>query len=282
MPRIINTEKVVPVIRDLIIDACINLNDNTVQAIKSCLAKEESPLGRQVLEELIANAAYAKEEHIACCHDTGVGVVYMEIGQEVSWTGKPLIDQVNEGVRQGYSEGYLRKSIVYDPVFNRVNTNDNTPAVVHTEIVCGDKVHIAVLPKGGGSENMSRYKMLTPADGLEGVIEFIMETVEQAGGKPCPPYIVGIGIGGTMDQAAWLSKKSLFRPIGERHKEKKYADFELELLDKVNKTGIGPLGTGGRMTAMDVHIETQGCHITSLPVAVNIQCHAARRSQATI
>jgi fumarate hydratase subunit alpha len=282
VPRIIDTEKVVPVIRELIIDACINLNENTVQAIKRCLAREESPLGRQVLEELIENAAYAKKEHIACCHDTGVGVVYMEIGQEVSWTGKPLIEQVNEGVRQGYRDGYLRKSIVYDPVFSRVNTNDNCPAVVHTEIVPGDKVNIAVLPKGGGSENMSRYKMLTPADGLEGVLEFIMETVEQAGGKPCPPYIVGIGIGGTMDQCAWLSKKALFRPIGDRHKEKKYADLELELIDKINKTGIGPLGTGGRMTAMDVHIETQGCHITSLPVAVNIQCHAARRSQATI
>ncbi len=282
MLKKINTERVVPVIRDLFIDACINLNDNTVQAIKSCWAKEESPLGRQVLEELMANAAYARQEHIACCHDTGVGVVYMEIGQEVSWTGKPLIDQVNEGVRQGYREGYLRKSIVDDPVFNRVNTNDNTPAVVHTEIVPGDKVKITVLPKGGGSENMSRYKMLTPADGLEGVIEFIMETVEQAGGKPCPPYIVGIGIGGTMDQAAWLSKKALFRPIGERHRDVKYGDLELELLDRINKTGIGPLGTGGRMTAMDVHIETQGCHITSLPVAVNIQCHAARRSQATL
>lgn len=282
MARIINTEEVVPIIRDLAIKACIRLNDDTVQAIQNCLAMEESPLGRQVLEELIANAAYAKQEHIACCHDTGVAVVYMQIGQEVSWTGKSLIDQVNEGVRRGYSEGYLRKSIVYDPVFSRNNTDDNTPAVVHTEIVAGDQVKISMMPKGGGSENMSRYEMLTPADGLEGVIKFIMETVERAGGKPCPPYIVGIGIGGTMDQAAWLSKKSLFRPIGERHPEEKYAAFELELLEKINQTGIGPLGTGGRMTAMDVHVETQGCHITSLPVAVNLQCHAARLAQATI
>lgn len=282
MPRIIDTETVIPIIRGLIIAACIDLNENTVQAIRSCLAREESPLGRQVLEELLANAAYAKQEHIACCHDTGVAVVYMQIGQEVSWTGRPLIDRVNEGVRQGYRDGYLRKSIVRDPVFDRINTDDNTPAVVHTEVVSGDRVGIAVMPKGGGSENMSRYKMLTPADGLEGVIEFIMETVELAGGKPCPPYIVGIGIGGSMDQAAWLSKKSLFRPIGERHREENYATFELQLLERINRTGIGPLGTGGRMTAMDVHIETQGCHITSLPVAVNLQCHAARRAHTTI
>lgn len=282
MARIIDTREVVPMIRDLIIDSCINLNENTVENLRLCLSKEESELGKQVLQSLLDNADYAKEAQIACCHDTGICVVYLEIGQEVSWKGPSLIEQINEGVRRGYEEGYLRKSVVDNPLFERKNTSDNTPAVIHTEIIEGDQVHITVLPKGGGSENMSTYKMLTPADGIEGVISYIMETIEAAGGKPCPPYVVGIGIGGTMDQATWLAKKSLFRPIGERHADPKYKALEMELIEKINNTGIGPLGTGGRMTAMDVHIETYPCHITSLPVAVNIQCHSARRASGRI
>ncbi len=281
MPRIIDTQELIPVVAQLCQKACYELNDNVMGALRNALDKEESPYGKDTIQLLIDNAEYAKEEQIACCHDTGTTVVVMEIGQEVSWTGAPLEDAVNSGVRKGYEEGFMRKSIVRDPL-DRVNTNDNTPCVLHTSIVPGDKVNITVMPKGGGSENMGAFTNLVPADGEEGVKKFIMDSVAYAGGKTCPPIIVGVGIGGTMDQCAWLSKKALLRPIGERNPVPHYARMEEELLQQINDLGIGPLGMGGRVTALDVHIEFYPCHITALPVAVNLQCHASRHASQTI
>jgi fumarate hydratase subunit alpha len=279
--RIINTEAVVPVIRGLAMKACYELNDNVLDAYRQALAKEESPYSRDTLQLLIENAEYAKKEQIACCHDTGTSVVMLEIGQEIAWEGKPLIDQVNEGIRQGYRDGYLRKSIVRDPL-DRVNTNDNTPAVVHTEVVPGDKVHITVMPKGGGSENMGSYTTLVPGEGIEGVKKFVLDSVKSAGGKTCPPIIVGVGVGGTMDYCTWIAKKALLRPIGQKHTKPLYAKLEEELLEEINKMGIGTLGMGGTVTALDVHVEYFPCHITALPVAVNLQCHASRHASAVI
>jgi fumarate hydratase subunit alpha len=281
MPRVIPTTEVVPVIAELCKKACYELSDGFVAALKAARKLEESPYGRDTLDLLIDNAAYAKREQIACCHDTGTTVVIMEIGQEVSWTGIPLFDAVNEGVRRGYGEGYLRKSMVRDPL-DRVNTGDNTPCVFHPEIVAGSAVHITVMPKGGGSENMGVFATLVPAEGEEGVKSFVMRTVEEAGGKTCPPIIVGVGIGGTMDKCAWLAKKALLRPVGDRSPIPHYARMEEELLERINNLGIGPLGMGGRVTALDVHIEYFPCHITSLPVAVNLQCHASRLATAVL
>ena len=252
-----------------------------VNAFREALKKEESPYSRDTLKLLIDNAEYAKKEGIACCHDTGACVVLLEIGQEITWQGMPMTDAVNEGVRQGYRDGYLRKSMVADPL-ERVNTGDNTPAILHTEIVPGDKVTITVMPKGGGSENMGAFTTLVPGEGPEGVKRFVMETIKYAGGKTCPPIIVGVGVGGTMDYCTWIAKKALLRPIGERHPKPLYAKLEEELLEEINKTGIGTLGMGGTVTALDVHIEYYPCHITALPVAVNLQCHASRHASKTI
>jgi len=207
--------------------------------------------------------------------------VILEIGQEICWTGMNLFDAVNEGVRRGYGEGYLRNSMVVDPL-NRVNTGDNTPAVLHTEIVGGDRVSITVMPKGGGSENMGAFHTLVPAEGAEGVKDFVLKTVLDAGGKSCPPVIVGVGVGGTMDKCAWIAKKALLRPIGSRSPNPFYAGMEEDLLEKINSLGIGPLGMGGRITALDVHIEYYPCHITALPVAVNLQCHSSRHASAEL
>ena len=279
--RVINTSEVVPVIRELAMKACYELDENVIDSYKETLKKEESPYSRETMEIIIENAELAKREQVAVCHDTGTSVVILEIGQEVAWEGESLIDQVNEGVRQGYADGYLRKSIVRDPL-NRVNTEDNTPAVIHTEIVPGSDVKITVMPKGGGSENMGTFTNLVPADGVEGVKKFILDSIKQAGGKTCPPIIVGVGIGGTMDKATWISKKALLRPIGESHPDEYYANLEKELLEEINDLGIGTLGMGGTVTALDVHIEYYPCHITALPVAVNLQCHASRHASKTL
>jgi fumarate hydratase subunit alpha len=279
--RILNTEVLVPVIKDLAMKACYELGDNVIDAFKEALAKEESPYSRDTLKLLIENAEYAKKEQIAVCHDTGTAVVILEIGQEVFWEGKALSDQVDEGIRQGYRDGYLRKSMVKDPL-DRVNTNDNTPCILHTEIVPGDKVHITVMPKGGGSENMGSFTTLVPAEGIEGVKKFVLDAVKYAGGKTCPPIIVGVGVGGTMDKCTWIAKKALLRPIGERHTKPLYAKLEEELLEGINNMGIGTLGMGGTVTALDVHVEYFPCHITALPVAVNLQCHASRHASTTI
>lgn len=281
MSRILNTSEVTPVIAELVKKSCYELNDNFMGALRAACQKEESPYGKDTLDLLVRNAEYAKQEQIACCHDTGMCVVIMEIGQEISWTGVPLADAVNAGVRKGYDEGYLRKSMVRDPL-DRINTGDNTPAIFHPEIVPGDKVHITVMPKGGGSENMGAFTVLVPAEGEEGVKDFIMKTVEYAGGKTCPPIIVGVGVGGTMDWCAWMAKKALLRPIGQRNPVPHYARMEEELLERINNLGIGPLGMGGRVTALDVHIDCYPTHITSLPVAVNLQCHASRHASAEI
>jgi fumarate hydratase subunit alpha len=281
MARVINTARVVDVVASIIMKACYELDENTIDALKAARDNEESPYGKDTLDILIENAEYAKKEQIACCHDTGTCVLLVEIGQEVCWEGEPLISQLNKGVAKGYEEGYLRKSMIGDPL-NRVNTGDNTPAVIHTEIVPGDKVKITAMPKGGGSENMGAFTTLVPSQGAQGVKEYVLEVMKYAGGKPCPPVIIGVGVGGTMDQCAWIAKKSLLRPIGERNPNPFYAQLELEILEEVNKLGIGPLGMGGRATALDVHIEYFPCHITSLPVAINFQCHANRHASAQI
>lgn len=281
MSRVLETSQVIPVIAALCQKACYELNDDFVCALRDAYQKEISPYGKDTLDLLIKNAAYAKQEQIACCHDTGTCVVIMEIGQEISWTGEPLFDAVNAGVRKGYEEGYLRKSMVRDPL-DRVNTGDNTPCVFHPEIVPGDQVRITVMPKGGGSENMGAFRTLVPAEGEEGVKDFVLDTILEASGKTCPPVIVGVGVGGTMDSCAWMAKKALLRPVGDRNPTPAYARMELELLSRINDLGIGPLGMGGRITALDVHIEYYPCHITALPVAINLQCHASRYSSATL
>ncbi len=281
MARVLSTEDLVPIIANLCMDACYTLSDNIVGALQAAYEKEESPYGKDTLKLLLDNARLADQEKMPVCHDTGMTVVMMEIGQEVTWQGKPLEEAVNDGVRKGYIEGYLRKSVYLDPL-NRVNSNDNTPCVLHTEIVAGDKVKIIVLPKGGGSENMSTFKNLVPADGVEGVRQFVIDSVLAAGGKACPPVIVGVGVGGTMDQTTLVAKKALLRPVGSRNPNPFYAKLEEELLEEINNSGIGPLGMGGRVTALDVHIEFYPCHITSLPVAVNLQCHSARQASAEI
>ena len=279
--RRIDTSAVIPVIRQLCIEACQQLSSNVTDALRDARAREESPLCQEILDMLLENAAFASENHLACCQDTGMTVVLLEIGQEVCWEGMPLYDAVNEGVRQGYRDGYLRKSVVDDPLL-RKNTGDNTPAMIHVDIVPGDKVTITILPKGAGSENMSALYMLTPADGVQGVKKAVLEAVERAGGKPCPPIVVGIGLGGTMDKAAFLSKKALLREIGARNPKPHLAALEQELLEEINKTGIGALGMGGTVTALDVHIEAFSTHIACLPLAINLQCHAYRHACAII
>jgi len=281
MLRVLDTAELIPVIAELAKKACYELDDNLMNSLRDAEKREESPYGKDTLRLLIDNAEYAKKEQIACCHDTGACVVILEIGQEISWKGMNLFDAVNEGVRRGYGEGYLRKSMVADPL-NRVNTGDNTPAVLHTEIVDGNRVSITVMPKGGGSENMGAFHTLTPAEGAQGVKDFVLKTLEDAGGKTCPPVIVGVGVGGTMDKCVWIAKKALLRPIGSRSPNPFYAAMEKELLEKINNLGIGPLGMGGRITALDVHIEYYPCHITALPVAVNLQCHASRHASAEL
>jgi fumarate hydratase subunit alpha len=281
MQRILNTADLIPVIAALAKKACYELGDDVIASLREAQNREESPYGKDCLRQLVENAEYAKKEQIACCQDTGTCNVILEIGQEVSWKGMPLFDAVNEGVRRGYEEGYLRKSMVADP-FDRVNTNDNTPAMLHTEIVPGDRVSVTVMPKGGGCENMGAFCTLLPSDGVYGVIHFVIQTVDKAGGKPCPPLLVGVGIGGSMDKCVWLAKKALLRPIGSRNPNPFYSNLETELLEKINNLGIGPMGTGGRITALDVHVEYCPCHITALPVAVNLQCHASRNARAKI
>lgn len=279
--REIPTAKITQEVKRLCIEANYFLGQDVLQAFHTFRDKEESPLGKDILDQLIENANIAASEEVPICQDTGFAVIFIELGQDVRLIGEDVAEAVNEGVRQGYTEGYLRKSIVKDPL-HRVNTGDNTPAILYTDIVPGDQVKIIVAPKGGGSENMSRIKMLKPADGAEGVKDFVIETVQFAGSNPCPPIIIGVGIGGTFDKCAQLAKKALLRELGTSHPDPYYADMEKELLDKVNNLGIGPQGLGGRTTALGVHIEMHPCHIASLPAAVNIQCHVARHKSVVI
>jgi fumarate hydratase subunit alpha len=272
-------------ISEAVAKACINANyylpEDVENALRNALAKEESPAGKEVLEQLIENARIARNDKMPICQDTGFTVVFAEVGQGVHISGGLLADAINEGVRRGYEYGYLRKSIVAHPL-ERTNTGDNTPAIIHTEIVPGAKLKLTIAPKGGGSENMSGVKMLKPSDGVEGVKKFVVELVKAAGSNPCPPVIVGVGIGGTMEKAALLAKKAVVRPIGVPSAREYDAKLEEELLELVNSTGVGPAGLGGRITALAVHVETFPAHIASLPVAVNIQCHAARHKEIVL
>lgn len=279
--RKLDVGEITRTIRALCIEANTELGKDVLDAFDCFGATERSPAGKDVLNQLKENAAIALDEKMPLCQDTGFAVVFIDVGQEVELTGGSLVDAINEGVRQGYRDGYLRKSIVSDPI-RRKNTGDNTPAVIHTRIVGGEHVHITVAPKGGGSENMSGVAMLKPADGIEGVKKFILEKIGQAGPNPCPPLIIGVGIGGTFEIAAEIAKRSLLRPIGKRNPDPFYADLETELLDKINRLGIGPMGLGGDTTCLDVHVETYPCHIASLPVAINVQCHSARHKEAVL
>lgn len=268
-------------LRRMAVAANTELGRDVLEAFARSKAAEESPTGREILAQLEENARISEETKLPLCQDTGVAVVFVELGQDVHLVGGNLADAIDAGIRQGYAEGCLRKSIVRDPL-NRVNTGDNTPAVVHTRIVPGDRVKLTFAPKGGGSENMSGIAMLKPADGLAGVKQFVLERVSEAGPNPCPPTIVGVGVGGTFEMAAYLSKLSLLRPLGERNPDPFYARLEEELLAEINQLGIGPQGLGGTTTSLDVHIEFHPCHIASLPVAVNIQCHSARHKEVTL
>ena len=279
--REINTKLVEDTIRDLCIEANYYLGDDIKDSLKESRNKESYPIAQNVLDKIIINADIAATQDIPMCQDTGMACVFLDIGQDVHFVGGLLEDAINNGVRRGYVEGYLRKSVVKDPI-DRVNTKDNTPALIYYNIVEGDKVKVTVAPKGFGSENMSRVGMLKPADGLEGVKEFILETVRLAGPNPCPPMVIGVGIGGSFDKVAYLAKKALIRPINIRNDDKFYADLEEELLQKINEMGIGPQGFGGRTTALGLNIETYPTHIAGLPVAVNVNCHATRHKEKTI
>ena len=278
--RDIHVDDIVSVIRDLSIRANTELGDDVILAFKKALEKEDSPIGRDILERLIENAKIAKNEQFPMCQDTGLAVIYLEIGQDVHVVGGSLKEAVNEGVRRGYAEGYLRKSLC-DPI-TRVNTGDNTPAMIHYDIVPGDRFKIIVAPKGGGGENMSQVVMLSPADGMDGVKKFVVQRVREAGGKPCPPIIVGVGMGGTIEKAAFLAKQSLLRRIGSENTNPEANRLEKEWLAEINTLGIGPQGLGGRTTALAVHINTMPCHIASIPVAVNIQCNSHRHKEAEL
>lgn len=279
--RTVKSEIVKAEVARLCQEANFNLEDDVLNSFKKSCETEVSQSGKEVLNILIENAKIASSESIPMCQDTGVAVVFIEMGQEVHIVDGDLYEAINEGVKKGYTEGYLRKSMVGDPL-ERVNTGDNTPAVIHTKIVPGDTIKITVAPKGGGSENMSTLKMLKPSEGLEGVKTFVLDTIKNAGPNPCPPIIVGIGIGGTMEKCALLAKESLLRPVGQPSSIAHVAELEQELLKDINKLGIGPSGLGGKTTALAVHIEVFGCHIASLPVAVNINCHAARHKSVVI
>jgi len=279
--RNISSDEITSAVKKLCMDANYFLGDDVVEAVRKSLDKEESPLGKEILNQILENADIAKKEQLPLCQDTGLTAVFVELGSDVHIEGADLEAAVQEGIRQGYGDGYLRKSMVEDPL-RRKNTGDNTPGVVSIRSVEGDKIKITVLPKGGGSENMSAIKMLKPSDGEDGVKNFIVDTVKIAGGNPCPPIIVGVGIGGSFDKCAYLAKKSLLREVGSVHSDPYYAEMEKELLERINDTGIGPQGLGGRITALAVHIETHPCHIASLPVAVNTQCHSARHKEIII
>lgn len=277
----ITSEQLINTIKELFLEAVTVLPKDVCNAFESSLITEESPMGQSVIQQLLKNKDIAKNEGLALCQDTGFAVVFIEWGNKVYFDGN-LTEAVNEGVKRAYGEGYFRKSIVNDPVFDRRNTGDNTPSILHLEMVEGDNVKIIAAPKGGGSENMSAIKMLKPAEGLDGIKAFVLETVEKAGGNPCPPIIVGIGIGGTFEKCAMLSKKALLRKLGIRNPDERYAALERELLLEINKLGIGPMGLGGRITALEVNIEYYPCHIASMPVAVNIQCNSARHKEAIL
>jgi len=280
--RDIDCQKITEAVSNLFQQACVYLPEDVLSAIKRVRATEESPLGKDVLDKILENAEIAAEEEIPLCQDTGTAVVFLELGQEVHITGGNLYSAINEGVRRGYEKGYLRKSMVRQPYSARINTKDNTPAIIYTDIVPGDKLKITVMPKGAGAENMTRLAMLLPTQGRQGIIDFVVETVDEAGSNPCPPLIVGVGIGGTAEQTLMLAKKALLREVGKPNPDAETAELEKEILRRINNLGIGPMGYGGRTTALAVHIEVLPAHIGSLPVAVNLLCHSARHKEAVL
>ncbi len=273
--REINTKDITALVARMCIDSNCYLNQDIKEALQAAQQSETNSLAAEILADIIKNAEIARRDGVPICQDTGMAVFFLELGQDVHIVGGNLYDAINEGVRIGYADGYLRKSVVADPI-RRGNTNDNTPAIIHTEITEGDKLKISIAPKGFGSENMSAVKMLKPSDGLDGILDFVTETVRAASGNPCPPIVVGVGIGGTMEKAALLSKKALLRDIRESHHDEYYANIEKELLERINNLVIGPQGFGGKTTALGVNIETFPTHIAGMPVAVNVSCHVTR------
>ena len=280
--REIDASGVTATVRRLCIDANNLLEEDVMAKLEEAIPKEESPVGREILEQILNNDRMAARLGMPMCQDTGVAVVFVEFGQDVHVIGGDFTEAINEGVRQGYRDGFLRKSLVTDPVIERKNTKDNTPAIIHTQIVPGESIQITLAPKGGGSENMSEVRMMQPSDGIEGITDFVVDRVRRSGGNPCPPVIVGVGIGGNFEQSALLAKKALLRRLGSLNPDPIWNPVEVELLDRINRLGIGPMGLGGRTTALAVHILAQPCHIASMPVAVNLQCHAARHKTAVI
>jgi fumarate hydratase subunit alpha len=279
--RRINVKRITKTVKKLFVEANTVLGEDIIGALKTARSLEESATGKQVLEKIIENAGIACRRKMPICQDTGLAVLFVEIGQDVHIVGGDLRQAIEEGVRQAYADGFLRKSVC-DPL-TRKNTGDNTPAIIHIDIVEGDRLKIIAMPKGGGSENVSAAKMLTPAVGIDGIKKFVLETVDRAGANPCPPIMVGIGIGGSLEQACILAKKALLRPVGlPNYKDERLAQMENDLYQSINKSGIGPGGLGGRITTLAVNVEMMPCHIASLPVAVNIQCHVARHKETTL
>ncbi len=280
--REINVEQISKTVEKLCIESNYYLPQDVKKALQDALDKEESPLAKDILEDILKNQEIARTNNVPICQDTGLAVIFLELGQEVRLVGGDLNEAIDEGVRRGYKNGYLRKSAVDDPFIVRKNTGDNTPAIIHTKIVPGDKIKLILAPKGGGSENMSALAMLKPSDGVKGIKKFVLDTVDKANSNPCPPIIVGIGVGGTIEKTTLIAKQALLRTVGEHNSNLEIAKLEDELLMEINKLGIGPQGFGGRTTALAVHIETFPAHIASMPVAINIQCHVARHKEAII
>lgn len=280
--REVRAEDITSAVAELAIKACCHLPGQMTCALQKAHKDEPSPLGREIIGQLLKNAEIASSGEVPICQDTGLAVVFVDLGQDVHVVGGNFEDAINKGIAKGYTEGYLRKSSVAEPLFERKNTGDNTPAIIHTRIVPGDKIHIRLAPKGAGSENKSMLKMLVPADGIEGVRKVVLEAVKAAGPNACPPMVVGVGIGGNMELACLCAKKAAARDVGTHNADKRYAEFEDELLDMINKSGIGPQGLGGETTAVAVNVEWAPTHIASLPCAVNINCHAARHAETVL
>jgi len=280
--RQIKTTQIKDKVKELFLKANYHLDQELMYRLEEALEEETSPIGKSILQMIIKNNQIASSEEIAICQDTGLAVVFVEVGQEVHLVDGDFVEAINQGVKEAYQEGYLRKSVVDDPVFKRKNTKTNTPAIIYTDIISGDKIKLLVMPKGFGSENMSAMAMLKPADGPEGIIKFIVETLKKAGPNPCPPTIIGVGIGGTIDKAMVIAKKAIARQIGTHNKNEKYAAMEKEALEKINRLGIGPAGLGGRTTSLAVNIDYLPTHIAGMPVAINVCCHAARHAEGIL
>ena len=280
--RTVAFDEVVEAVRLCCLAAATKLPEDVLKSLQDALAKESNPLAKELIEQCLENARIAREENMPICQDTGFAVFFVEMGTMVRIDNGTIYEAITEGTRRGYKDGFLRKSIVSDPLFARKNTTDNTPPIIHLTMVPGDRINVILAPKGGGSENMSALKMLKPAEGRQGVVDFVVNAVTSAGGNPCPPTVVGVGIGGTMEYAAFMAKKALIREVGKSSADPRYAELEKEILEKINASGVGPQGLGGDITALAVHIEFHPCHLASLPVAINLNCHAARHAEVTL